>query len=204
MRWSFARNRRGSRGWRSQKRNHVLRLFGCARRQRGRIGSRRLRCSSPMRVQLDTVQLPIGLPWLGAHFRLDSLGALFLVVVNLGSLHRKPVRPRLRTARTGARPRASVLPGFSGGHESGRPCRRRVHVPADLGVHVSPFVGAGHGSPSAQRQREAGYIYLLMASFGTLSLLLAFGLLAGPGGGYGFDASEVRRPRQACPPSSSR
>jgi formate hydrogenlyase subunit 3/multisubunit Na+/H+ antiporter MnhD subunit len=35
---------------------------------------------------------------------------------------------------------------------------------------------------------RAGYIYLLMASFGTLSLLLAFGLLADAGGGYGFDA----------------
>ena len=28
--------------------------------------------------------LPIGLPWLGAHFRIDSLAAFFLVVVNLG------------------------------------------------------------------------------------------------------------------------
>ena len=27
-----------------------------------------------------------------------------------------------------------------------------------------------------------------MASFGTLALLLAFGILAGAGGGYGFDA----------------
>jgi formate hydrogenlyase subunit 3/multisubunit Na+/H+ antiporter MnhD subunit len=34
----------------------------------------------------------------------------------------------------------------------------------------------------------AGYLYLLMASFGTLALLLAFGLLAGPVGGYAFDA----------------
>ena len=30
--------------------------------------------------------------------------------------------------------------------------------------------------------RQAGYIYLVMASFGTLALLLAFGLLAGPSG----------------------
>ncbi|HMA08956.1 MAG TPA: hydrogenase 4 subunit B, partial [Ramlibacter sp.] len=30
-----------------------------------------------------TVRLPIGLPWLGAHFRLDCLSAFFLVVVNL-------------------------------------------------------------------------------------------------------------------------
>jgi formate hydrogenlyase subunit 3/multisubunit Na+/H+ antiporter MnhD subunit len=35
---------------------------------------------------------------------------------------------------------------------------------------------------------EAGYIYLLMASFGALALLLAFGLLAGPAGDYAFDS----------------
>src|SRR5205823_1005853 len=33
---------------------------------------------------------------------------------------------------------------------------------------------------------RAGYIYLVMASFGTMALLLAFGLLAGAGGGYDF------------------
>ena len=31
------------------------------------------------------VQLPVGLPWIGANFRLDALAALFLVVVNLGA-----------------------------------------------------------------------------------------------------------------------
>jgi hydrogenase-4 component B len=36
----------------------------------------------------------------------------------------------------------------------------------------------------------AGYIYLVMASFGTLALLLTFGLLAGPDGGYAF--AEIR------------
>ena len=35
---------------------------------------------------------------------------------------------------------------------------------------------------------RAGYVYLVMASFGTLALLLAFGLLAGPAGGYEFAA----------------
>lgn len=28
--------------------------------------------------------LPLGLPWLGAHFRLDILAAFFLTVINLG------------------------------------------------------------------------------------------------------------------------
>src|SRR5258708_20962145 len=31
------------------------------------------------------MKLPLGLPWLGAHFRLDALAAFFLLVVNLGA-----------------------------------------------------------------------------------------------------------------------
>src|SRR5690606_21583972 len=34
--------------------------------------------------------------------------------------------------------------------------------------------------------RFAGFVYLIMAGFGTLALLLAFGLFAGPAGGYAF------------------
>jgi len=30
------------------------------------------------------ITLPLGLPWLGAHFRVDALSAFFLIVVNLG------------------------------------------------------------------------------------------------------------------------
>ena len=33
----------------------------------------------------ETLVLPVGLPWIGAHFRLDALSAFFLVVVNLGA-----------------------------------------------------------------------------------------------------------------------
>jgi hypothetical protein len=29
------------------------------------------------------VSLPLGLPWLGAHFQMDALSAFFLLVVNL-------------------------------------------------------------------------------------------------------------------------
>jgi formate hydrogenlyase subunit 3/multisubunit Na+/H+ antiporter MnhD subunit len=50
------------------------------------------------------------------------------------------------------------------------------------------LVMARHREPE---NRRAGFIYLAMASFGTLSLLLVFGLLAGPGGGYAFDAMRV-------------
>ena len=38
-----------------------------------------------VRRRPSTVTLPLGLPWLGAHFRLDALAAFFLAVVALGA-----------------------------------------------------------------------------------------------------------------------
>src|SRR5258708_6867025 len=35
-------------------------------------------------AETSALTLPVGLPWLGAHFRLDSLASFFLVVVNFG------------------------------------------------------------------------------------------------------------------------
>ncbi|MEK7820265.1 MAG: hydrogenase 4 subunit B, partial [Pseudomonadota bacterium] len=35
-------------------------------------------------VAASVLTLPLGLPWLGAQFRLDPLAAFFLLVVNLG------------------------------------------------------------------------------------------------------------------------
>ena len=32
----------------------------------------------------SSVSLPLGLPWLGAHYRIDALSAFFVIVVNLG------------------------------------------------------------------------------------------------------------------------
>jgi hydrogenase-4 component B len=53
------------------------------------------------------------------------------------------------------------------------------------------LVMAHHREAGNQR---AGFIYIVMASFGTLSLLLAFGLLAGASGGYAFDAMRAATP----------
>ena len=44
---------------------------------------------------------------------------------------------------------------------------------------------------------RAGYVYIVMASFGTLALLLAFGLLAGPDGAYAFSAIRDSHPTAA-------
>ena len=136
----------------------------------------------------QTLRLPIGLPWLGAHFRLDPLAAAFLVVVNLGGA-------------------TASLYGLGYGPHEPEPARVLPFYPAFLaGMNLVvladdaftflltwefmsltswALVMAHHRQPGNAR---AGYIYLLMASLGTLSLLLSFGLLAGPAGGYSFDA----------------
>jgi hydrogenase-4 component B len=132
--------------------------------------------------------LPIGLPWLGAHFRLDALASFFLVVVNLGGA-------------------SASLYGLGYGNHEPTPRRVLPFFPAFLaGMNLVvladdafsyllcwefmslaswALVMAHHREPGNAR---AGYIYLVMASFGTFALLLAFGLLAGPAGDYGFAA----------------
>src|SRR6266851_1468470 len=63
-----------------------------------------------------------------------------------------------------------------------------------LPIGLRALVVAHHDEPGNAR---AGYIYLVMASFGTLALLLAFGLLAGPAGAYAFDAMRTAHPEPA-------
>ena len=142
-----------------------------------------------------TLWLPIGLPWIGANFRIDALAALFLVVVNLGSAA------------------ASLFALGYGRHETA-PGRVLPFYPAFLaGMNLVVLAGdafvflvswefmslASWALVMAHHHeadnRRAGYIYIMMASFGTLALLLAFGLLAGPQGDYRFaDMAGIARP----------
>jgi formate hydrogenlyase subunit 3/multisubunit Na+/H+ antiporter MnhD subunit len=140
------------------------------------------------KASASDLTLPIGLPWLGAHFRLDVLASFFLVVVNLGGA-------------------SASLYGLGYGDHDPAPNRVLPFFPAYLaGMNLVvladdafsfllcwEFMSLASWALVMAHHREAGtaragYIYLLMASFGTLALLLAFGLLAGPAGGYGFAA----------------
>ena len=132
--------------------------------------------------------LPIGLPGLGAHFRVDALAAFFLTVVNFGaavaSLYALGYGQH-ETLRLRVLP---FFPAFLAG-------MNLVVLAADaftfllswefMSLASWAIVVAHHHVPANTR---AGYIYLLMASFGTLCLLLDFGLLAGSDGGYSFAA----------------
>ena len=142
--------------------------------------------------------LPLGLPWIGAHFRLDALAAFFLVVVNLGAAAASVYGARLRPARARARARAAVLPGVSRRHEPRRAGRRCVHVPARLGVHVARLVGAGDGAPSRARQR-AGRLRLPGDGELRHAVRCCWPSACSPGrtGGYAFEAIRSAEPAPA-------
>ncbi len=150
-------------------------------------------------VSQPAVTLPIGLPWVGARFRIDSLTAFFQIVINLGAS-------------------AASLYALGYGEHEAAPGRVLPFYPAFLaGMNLVlladdafsfliawEFMSLSSWALVVAHHRDhentrAGYIYILMASFGTFALLLAFGLLAGPGGEYGF--SEIRgAPRAAWLP----
>ena len=145
-------------------------------------------------VHSDTVHLPLGLPWMGANFRADALSSLFLLIVNLGAAGASFYA--IGYGRHEAAPQRVLpfFPAFLAG--------MNLVVLADdaFGFLLSwefmsltswALVMAHHRAADNAR---AGYVYILMASFGTFALLLAFGLLAGPDGHYGFEAIRAHHP----------
>jgi len=138
--------------------------------------------------------LPLGLPWIGTHLRLDALSGFFLTLVGIGGAG------------------ASVFALGYGRHEA-HPERVLPFYPAFLGAMALvtiaddaftflfawelmsltswALVMAHHQEAGNAR---AGFVYLIMATFSGLALLLAFGLLAGTQGGYTFDAMRLAHP----------
>jgi formate hydrogenlyase subunit 3/multisubunit Na+/H+ antiporter MnhD subunit len=141
--------------------------------------------------------LPLGIPWIGAHFRLDPMAGFFLAVINL--------------AAAGA-----SLYGIGYGRHEREGARILVFYPwflaaLDLVVIADDaftflfawelmslvswaLVLAHHHAPEVRR---AGFVYLMMASFSGLVLLLTFGLLAGAEGHYAFALMRATRPTPA-------
>ena len=137
---------------------------------------------------VDTVTLPLGVPWIGANFRIDSLAAFFLAVVNLGAAAASLYALGYGRHETAPERVLPFYPAFLAG--------MNLVVLADdafafllsweaMSLASWALVMAHHRVADNAR---AGYIYLVMASFGTFALLLAFGLLAGADGHYTFAA----------------
>ena len=142
-------------------------------------------------------RLPIGLPTIGLHLRLDALSAFFGLVINGGVLAASVYGMGLDRA-TELTPRVEPLfPLFA--------AAMNLVLLADdayaflfswelMSLTSWALVVARHTDPESRR---AGHLYLIMAAIGTTALLFAFGGLAGPAGGYGFDTIRAHPPGSA-------
>lgn len=138
--------------------------------------------------------LPVGLPWIGTHLRLDHLSAFFLIVTGIGGG---------LTSLFAIGYDRHDSDGSDHGYEA---IRVLPFYPAFLGSMVAVVLaddaftflvswevmsllswGLVLARHHADETRRAAYVYLVMAGFGTMALLLAFGLLTSGDGGYAFD-----------------
>ena len=134
------------------------------------------------------LKLPLGLPWIGVNLRLDPLAAAFLALIGLGGAGACCYAIGYGRHDTDPGRVVPFVPAFLAG--------MTLVVLADdafvflfswelMSLTSWALVMAHHREPESAR---AGHVYLIMAVFSGLTLLLAFGLLAGSSGNYAFDA----------------
>ncbi|MFL5288191.1 MAG: hydrogenase 4 subunit B [Rhodopila sp.] len=146
---------------------------------------------------VEHLLLPIGLPWIGIHLRLDALAGFFLILIGLGGAGASLFA--LGYGRHEHHPERVLpfYPVFLAG--------MALVVIADdafsflfawelMSLTSWALVLAHHTEAGNAR---AGFVYLIMATFSGMALLLAFGLLAGPQGAYAFDAMRAHPPTTA-------
>lgn len=152
------------------------------------------------RIGDSGLTLPLGLPWIGAHFQFDALTAFFLVILGIGGA-------------------VVSLYAIGYGRHEHDPLRVLAFYPSFLGAMTLVLLAADAFTfllswevmsllswalvlthHQETNTRTAGYVYLVMAGFGTMALLLAFGLLAGSDGHYAFDTMRgaIRSPALAA------
>jgi len=145
-------------------------------------------------VTPSEIVLPLGLPGLGSHLRLDPLAGLFLVVVNLGGFGASLFA--LGYGRHESAPQR-VLPFFP----LFLAALNLVVLAADaftflfawelMSLASWALVMAHHQDPANAR---AGLVYLIMAVLSTLCLVGAFGLLSDGGSRLTFELMRQHPP----------
>jgi formate hydrogenlyase subunit 3/multisubunit Na+/H+ antiporter MnhD subunit len=146
----------------------------------------------------DALVLPLGLPDLPFHLRLDALSAFFVALLGF--------------AVTGISFFSAGYFRHGQGTSPGLLCLQyHVFLASMVLVLVADdaylfmvawetmalssyfLVIASHRAPEI---RSAGFLYLLVAHIGALAVLLAFGVMHGAGGDYTFDAMRASEPVQ--------
>ncbi len=138
--------------------------------------------------------LPLGLPWLHWHLRLDPLSGFFLAVVGgLVAIIALYAPGYLREFAHGKRKQPLVPLGlFTGLFVFGMMLvlladDAFVFMVAWELMSVSSYFLVAYQHQHAPNRRAA-FLYLLMAHIGGLAILLGFGVLAGAGDGFTFEA----------------
>lgn len=142
-----------------------------------------------------TAELPLGLPWLPWHVRLDALSGFFMCVIGVVGFAVGVYAPGYVRSFERGRDPLPALGGFAGLFLAGM----LLVVLADdaflfmvaweLMSLSSYFLVAFHHDNAANRR--AAFLYLLMAHIGGLAILLGFGVLASQGGGFAFASMRV-------------
>ena len=143
---------------------------------------------------VQRLALPLGLPGTGMHLRVDALASFFLVLAGLGGAG------------------ASLFAIGYGRHEE-EPARVLPFYPVFLAGMILVVLAddaftflfawelmsiSSWALVMAQHREDgnahAAFVYMLMAAFSGMTLLLTFGLLAGSGGNFAFDAMRASTP----------
>ncbi len=141
---------------------------------------------------VTTAQLPLGLPWLPWQVRVDALAGLFLLLIGLLTTAVALYGPGYVREFEYGRDSLAALGGFTGLFVAGMLLvvladdAFMFMVAWELMSLSSYFLVAFQHENAANRR--ASFLYLLMAHVGALCILLGFGVLAGFGNGFSFDA----------------
>ena len=147
--------------------------------------------------EVTEIDLPLGLPWTGSHFRLDDLSCFFLATINLATAMIMVFAASYAPRQAEPGRALAALPVFLAA------CNL-VLLADDAFTFVLAWelmsvaswllVLANHRE---EESRKAAYVYLVMASLSALLLLVAFGALAGADGDYRFSALREATERPA-------
>ena len=142
-----------------------------------------------------TDTLPLGLPWLHWHLRIDPLSGFFLFLLGLPLIAVSFYGPGYVRSFENGKYSMTVLGLFTGLFVVGM----ELVLLADdalvfmiswevMSVACYFLVVFQHENAA---NRHAGFLYLLMAEIGAIAIILAFGVIAEFGGGLTFDAMRV-------------
>ncbi|MGD8936470.1 MAG: hydrogenase 4 subunit B [Thiogranum sp.] len=173
--------------WPAIMRGLVFPLLGAAGLMAVGLGGHAL-----LRGTSETMVYALGLPWLHWHLRVDPLAGFFLALIGFVVVAVSLFGPGYVREFEHGKQSLAVLGFFTGLFVSGM---LMVVVAADAFsfmlawelMSLSSYFLVVYQHRNAANRR-AGFLYLLMAEVGALTILLGFGVLAGFGDGFSFAA----------------